>query len=112
MYRKFMNALQMLNLLLQSIYTLAFPIGIGALASFLLVEYASAPRWIWAILLTLGVFMGLYSMVKFILSAISGMERQEKQRQQELAAKKEKEERHSRLRDAATKNELKDEQSN
>ena len=99
----------MLNLLFQAIYTLALPIGIGALASFLLVKYASAPGWIWAVLLTLGVFIGLYSMVRFIIAYADGMDRQEKQREKELAAKKEKEERQSRLREAARKNESTDE---
>lgn len=104
-----MSMLQMLNLLFQAIYTLALPIGIGALASFLLVKYASAPGWIWAVLLTLGVFIGLYSMVRFIIAYADGMDRQEKQREKELAAKKEKEERQSRLREAARKNESTDE---
>lgn len=100
MYRKLINAFQMLNILLQGIYSLAFPVGVGALASFLLTKYASAPKWIWAILLTLGTFVGLFSMVKFILSATANLERIEKERIKADAEKRKKEEMQAALRDA------------
>ena len=109
MHKKIFDALNMLNLLGQAIYTLALPIGLGALASFLLTEYAGAPGWIWAILLTLGTLMGLYSMVKYILSAMTGIERQKKQREADLAAKREKEDRQAALREASKKTENNDE---
>lgn len=101
MHKKIISALAMLNLLFQALYTLALPIGIGALASFLLTKYASAPSWIWAVLITGGVLMGLYTMVKFILTQMAGLERLEKQRKENLAAKEEKERRQAALRDAA-----------
>ena len=105
MYKKFINALSMLNLLGQAIYSLAMPIAIGALAAFLLTEYASAPSWIWAILMTLGALMGLYSMVKYILTATAGMDRMKKQQIADEEQKRDKEERQARLRDAAKKSE-------
>lgn len=87
----------MLNLLWQALYSMALPIGIGALASFLLTKYASAPTWIWAILLTFGTIVGLYSMVKYILSAIASLERMEKQQAEAEAEKAAKEALHKRL---------------
>ena len=105
MYKKFINALSMLNLLGQAIYSLALPIALGALAAFLLTEYASAPSWIWAILMTLGALMGLYSMVKYILTATAGMDRMKKQQIADEEQKRDKEERPARLRDAAKKSE-------
>ncbi|MBQ7327130.1 MAG: hypothetical protein IKJ25_05995 [Clostridia bacterium] len=105
MYKKFINALSMLNLLGQAIYSLALPIALGALAAFLLTEYASAPSWIWAILMTLGALMGLYSMVKYILTATAGMDRMKKQQIADEEQKRDKEERQARLRDAAKKSE-------
>lgn len=105
MYKKFINALSMLNLLGQAIYSLALPIALGALAAFLLTEYASAPSWIWAILMTLGALMGLYSMVKYILTATAGMDRMKKQQIADEQQKRDKEERQARLRDAAKKSE-------
>ena len=105
MYKKFINALSMLNLLGQAIYSLALPIALGALAAFLLTEYASAPSWIWAILMTLGALIGLYSMVKYILTATAGMDRMKKQQIADEEQKRDKEERQARLRDAAKKSE-------
>ena len=87
----------MLNMLWQALYSMALPIGIGALASFLLTKYASAPGWIWAILLTLGTIVGLISMVKYLLSASAGLERLEKQQAEAEAEKAAKEELHKRL---------------
>ena len=101
MHKKIFDALTMLNLLGQALYSLALPIGIGALLSYLLTEYASAPDWIWAILLTLGTLTGLYSMIRYILSTLSAMERQRKQAEADLAAKRDKEKRQAALREAS-----------
>ena len=98
MYKKFISAFQMLNILLQSIYSLGFPIGVGALASFLLVKYAHAPQWIWAILLVIGTFAGLFSMIKYILSATKNIERIEKERKETEAERAEKEQLQDELR--------------
>lgn len=100
MHHKILNAFKLLNMLFQGFYTLALPIGAGAVASFLLTKYASAPSFIWAIFLTLGVFIGLYSMIRFILSSIDSMDRLEKQREIDLAEKQEKEERRARILDS------------
>lgn len=78
----FMNAMYALNIISQAIFSLATPIGIGVLASYLLVEFAAAPSWIYAPLTVLGALSGLYSMIKFILSATAGLERLEKEQTQ------------------------------
>ena len=109
MHKKIFSALQVLNLLFQALYTLVLPVGIGALASFLLTKYTSAPKWIWAVLITLGVLIGLYSMVKFIILASESMDRVEKQKAENLQARKEKEERQARLRAESKTNEIKGE---
>ena len=90
MYKKFISAMYVLNILFQALYTLALPIGIGVLASFLLTKYASAPKWIWALLLTMGVFIGLYSMIKFILTAMRNLERLENEQAEKARAEREK----------------------
>ena len=79
MYRKLVSSLYVLNIVSQAIFTLAFPIGLGVLISYLLTQYASAPSWIWAVLVVFGALSGLYSMIKFILSAMAGLERLEKE---------------------------------
>lgn len=88
MYRKLVSALYVINIVSQAIVTLLIPIGFGVLCSYLLTRFASTPSWIWAILVTLGAMSGLYSMIKFILSAMSGLDRLE--REHNIKEKKEK----------------------
>ncbi len=95
MYRKLVNALYVLNIVFQGFYTLALPIGIGALASYLLVRFANAPGWIWAILLILGTFCGLFSMIKFLITAMNNLERLEKEQKDRASAEKKKNTRES-----------------
>lgn len=92
MYKRLVSALYVLNIVFQAFYTLALPIGIGALVSFLLTKYASAPKWIWAVMLMFGVFTGLYSMIKFILTATAGLDRLEKQQAERMVEEKKKNE--------------------
>lgn len=66
-----------LNVVGQAILDLAFPIGVGILASWLSVRYLDAPGWIYAPLTVLGVLIGFYTMIKFILSAMAAIERLE-----------------------------------
>ena len=98
MYTRLTNALHLLNILFQSLYSLAMPIGIGSLASYLLTKHTSVGGWIWAVLLPVGVFVGLYSMVKFILSATRNLERMQKQLEENRLAQEEKEQRRAELR--------------
>lgn len=98
MYRKVVSAVYLLNIIFQAFYTLALPIGIGALTAFLLTEYASAPRWIWALLLIIGVFIGLFSMIKFILTATKNLERLEKDQAERSAEERAKAKRQAELR--------------
>lgn len=86
----------MLNILFQALYTLAMPIGIGALISYLTTKHLGAPRFIWAILLTLGALMGLYSMIKYILSAMRAMEKLDKERDEREKERAEQEEKRKR----------------
>lgn len=98
MYDKITSALHTLNIVFQALYSLALPIGIGALASYLLTKHTSVGGWIWAVLLVAGVFIGLYSMVKFLLTATANLERLEREREENRAAREEKEERQAELR--------------
>ena len=96
MYKRFISAFQMLNILFQALYCLVLPMGIGALISFLLTKFLCAPKWIWAILLTLGVFSGLYSMVKYLLSATRALENLDRGRDERKNEEKERELRRER----------------
>ncbi len=88
MYRKFVSAMYILNILLQSLFNLATPILLMLGLSWLLVSKCSAPAWIYAILGVFGVLVGFVSMIKFILSASASLERLEKEREERDGEKK------------------------
>ena len=105
MYRKIVSSLHTLNIVFQAIYSLALPIGLGALASYLLTKHLNAPGWIWAVLMLLGVFTGLYSMVKFILTASKNLKLLEQAAEQAAIDARREEERRARLRGEITDDE-------
>lgn len=88
-YVRFVNSLYALNIAFQAIFSLAAPIGIGVLVSYLLVKFASAPEWIYAPLILLGAFSGLVSMVKFVITATDGLQRLENEQNSKEKAKNE-----------------------
>ena len=79
--KKFMNAMYALNIILQSFWSLLFPIGVGVLVGWLLTEKCGMGNYVFVILILLGVFVGLISMIRFLLSALAGLERLEKEQQ-------------------------------
>ena len=80
MYGKFVSAMYLLNIIFQSFFDLALPIGLSILASWLLVEKAGAGGWIYAPLVIVGVAIGFTSMIRFILGATKALDRLEEQR--------------------------------
>lgn len=82
MHKKFFNALYLINIISQAIFTLAIPIGFGFLISWLLVRFAGAPTWLFAIFITLGAISGFVSMIKFVLSAMAALERLENEQRE------------------------------
>ena len=80
MYGKLISAMYVLNIIFQSFFNLAFPIGLAILGSWLLVEKSGAPGWIYAPLVIAGVAIGFSSMIKFILSAMRALDRLEEQK--------------------------------
>ena len=79
MYKKLVSTLYAINIVSQAILTLLIPIGLGALVSYLLTNYAAVGPWIWAVLIPLGAISGIISMIKFVLSAMSALNTLEKQ---------------------------------
>ncbi|MBQ8529183.1 MAG: AtpZ/AtpI family protein [Clostridia bacterium] len=77
MYRKLVGVFYVMNIVFQSFITLASPIALCFFISWLLERYAGAERWIYAPFLIVGVLSGFYSMVKFVIVAMSGYERLE-----------------------------------
>ncbi len=87
-YGKFVSAVYILNVIVQSFFSLACPMGLGLLSAWLLVEKASAPSFLYALLIVFGALVGLYSMVKFILDTMTAVERLEKQHKDKDTAAK------------------------
>lgn len=79
MYRKFVSAMYVLNILFQSLFNLATPIFLMLGLSWLAVSKWGAPEWLYAILGVVGALVGFVSMIKFILGAMSSLEHLEKE---------------------------------
>lgn len=88
MYKRFVNSLYVLNILFQAIFTMLVPVGLGALGAYLLTTLAGVGGWIWAVLIILGVFTGIYSMIKYVLVAMAALERLERGQTERSAAQK------------------------
>ena len=87
MYRKFITPVYVLNMLIQSLFTLALPIGAAIGISYLLVNHASVGGWIYAVLITLGIISGFFSMIRFIIRGMAALEALEKQREEKTGGK-------------------------
>ena len=77
--KNFMNSMYALNIVLQSFWSLLMPIGLGILLGWLLTEKLGFGDYVFVILIILGVVIGIFSMIKFLLSALAGLERLEKE---------------------------------
>ena len=69
-----------INSVIQAIFSLLTPVAVAVLVSMLLTKKFGVGTWIYAVLIVLGVFVGLVSMVKYLLA----MAEAEKARQKEL----------------------------
>lgn len=96
-YRKFINAMYAFNIILQAFFSLVAPAALGLLVAWLLVSRVGAPRFLYAIFIIVGLIAGFISMIRFVISAMSGIERLEaewqrdefKRRRNEKNAKRE-----------------------
>ena len=77
MHKKITNALYVLNIVFQSFFDLVTPAALLFGVSWLLVRYLSLPEWIYAPAIIIGLLLGFVSMVKFIITAMGGLERLE-----------------------------------
>ena len=79
MRSRLFGVLYAMNIIMQSLFDLAAPAALLFFIAWLLVRNVGAPEWIYAIAIPVGVIIGLYSMVRFILSATSALTRLEEQ---------------------------------
>ena len=79
MHKKIFSVMYGINIVAQSVFSLITPPLILFALSFILVKKVGLPEWIYAITLTVGVLIGLVSMVKFVISATDSLTRLENQ---------------------------------
>ena len=79
MYKKIVNTVYLINIVIQAFVSLLFPIAVAILAAWYLAEQRSVGNWIYVVLILFGVIVGLFSMVKFILNAMAALENLEKE---------------------------------
>lgn len=73
------TALYTFEMISQSLFTLVLPVGIGFGAAYFLTRRFDFPDWIYVPFLLAGTFLGLYSMISYILTVSRQMEALEKQ---------------------------------
>ena len=83
MYKNFVSAMYVLNIVFQAIFTLLMPPALLFLINLLCVSKLSFPKWTYAISLSVGFILGIISMIKFAIAASEALERLEKQRKSE-----------------------------
>lgn len=72
--------LYVLNIIMQALFSLLFTVAVFFGIAYLFVELVGLPSFLYAVFILLGVATGIYSMVKFILSAMAALERLERER--------------------------------
>ena len=76
------SAVYVVNIIIQSIFTLLMHIGAGLLLSWILVDKCGLPTWLYAIIITFTTLLGLFSMMRFILTAMRALDHLEKSRKE------------------------------
>ena len=79
MRNKLFSVMYAINIIAQAVFNLLTPAALMFCIAWLFVNKVSAPEWLYAVLIPLGIIAGLVSMVKFVISATSALERLEKQ---------------------------------
>ena len=78
MYKKIISAMYALNIVMQALFSLVTPALFLFGLSYILIRFAGAPRWIYAIGISVGILIGLVSMIRFAITASENLERLEK----------------------------------
>ena len=79
MKRGWIRSMYLWNIVIQSIVSLLTPIAVLGGVAWLLSERYRIGGWIFVVLILLGVFVGLFSMVRFLLGASRALESLERE---------------------------------
>ena len=80
MYKRFVSAMYVMNIIAQAIFTLLIPAALMLAVAWLFVEKCGAPTWLYAVLIAVGIISGFVSMIRFVIRASEALERMENQR--------------------------------
>lgn len=69
-----------MNVILQSIFSLLFNVAVYFGIGYFLTSVLGVDAWIYIPLILIGFIIGIISMIKFIISAMAGVERLENER--------------------------------
>ena len=86
MYGKFVGFVYYTNIVIQSVLSLLCPVALLTALAWYLVEKQGLPEWVYVPAILLGTVSGLFSMVKYVISATRAAEALAKERQ--MAEKK------------------------
>lgn len=81
------STVYVINIIAQAIFTLLCEIGLAVLIGWLATTYWGAESWIYVPLIVVGVLIGFFSMINFILTAMKSLENLEKQQKADRKAK-------------------------
>lgn len=81
MYGKFVGFVYYTNIVIQSVLSLLCPVALLTALAWYLVEKRGLPDWVYVPAVLLGTVSGLFSMVKYVISATRAAEALAKQRQ-------------------------------
>ena len=76
-YKQTFNALYVINIVMQSIFTLIFDAGLFVFIGWLLTSKLGAPEWVYVPLILVGMALGVFSMLKLVTLSMHNLERLE-----------------------------------
>lgn len=75
-----LNFVYVINIIMQALFTLAFSIGAFFGLAYLSVNVLGGPTWLYVVFIIIGTLTGFVSMIRFVITAMQGYERLEKER--------------------------------
>ena len=79
MNNKAYGTVNVVNVVIQAIFTVLIQAGLFTLIAWLIVKFLGAPECVYRPFILFGVLSGLFTMVRFIISAMQSLERLEAQ---------------------------------
>ena len=75
MHRRAFNAIYVINVIFESIFSMLLSIGLAVLAGWLLVNRFDSAHWVYIPLILFGTAIGFISLCKLILSSMKALDR-------------------------------------